>query len=165
MSLLRWLHGLRTPALTRGFAIVELVTVAALVGTMIRIAIPNVHELVLQARAAEVGADVESIRLAAVTYYGDRLAWPADAHTGQVPAELVPYLPEGFDFDGPGYRLDWEHWTVPDGFPGDADSGFLLAVSVVTDDLELGQSVADLLGPSTASWSLGNAYTFVLARY
>jgi hypothetical protein len=129
-----------------------------------RVAVPNVHELVLQARAQEVAGNLEIIHLAAVNYRQDKGAWPSDAYTGQVPTGLQPYLPDGFSFDGEGYRLDWENWLLPDGLPDDPDLGEILAISVVTDEPALGQAVTDLLGGALNHYVLDDRYTFVLVH-
>ena len=148
----------------RGFTMVEVLTVAVVMGTLVRIAIPNFHEILLKARAAEVMGDFEVVRVAVMSYHADHLRWPDDGYTGQVPAGLAEYLPPNFDFDGPGYRLDWENWVLPNGLPRSPGTGVLLGISVVTDDRELGQAVLDLFGGSMASYALGDAYTFIIER-
>ena len=96
---------------------VEVLTVAVVMGTLVRMAMPNFHEVVLRARAAEVAGDFETVRLAVLNYQADHLAWPVDTYAGQIPPGLAEYLPDGFSFDGPGYRLDWENWVLPNGMP------------------------------------------------
>lgn len=148
----------------RGFTMVELLTVAVVMSTLVRMALPNFHDVLLKARAAEVVGDFEVVRVAVLNYHADHLQWPKDGYTGQVPAGLDAYLPEGFRFDRPGYRLDWENWMLPDGLPSDPGSGVLLGISVVTEDMALGQAVLDLLGGGMTAYSLGDAYTFVVER-
>lgn len=143
---------------------VEVVTVAVVMGTLVRIAMPNFHDVLLKARAAEVIGDFETVRVAVFNYHVDHLQWPADAYAGQVPAGLEEYLPEGFDFVRAGYRLDWENWVLPNGLPKDPESGVLLGISIVTEDRALGQAMVDLLGSAMASYTLGDTYTFVVER-
>ena len=147
-----------------GFTMVEVLTVAVVMGTLVRMAIPNFHEVLLKARAAEVLGDFETVRVAVLNYHADHLAWPADGYTGQVPAGLSEYLPANYDFDQAGYRMDWENWVLPDGLPKHPDTGVLLGISIVTDDLELGQAIIDLLGGGMAHYALGTKYTFVVER-
>lgn len=147
-----------------GFTMVEVLTVAVVMGTLVRMAVPNFHEVLLKARAAEVMGDFEVVRVAVLNYNADHLTWPQDGYTGQIPPGLEEYLPENFDFTGPGYRLDWENWVLPNGLPKDPGSGVLLGISVVTEDRELGQAVLDLLGNSMAHYTLGDIYTFVVER-
>lgn len=167
-----WLRGLlgsgRSKAPTGGphggFTMIEVVTVAVVMGTLARIAVPNLHEVLLKARAAEVLGDFETVRVAVESYHADHMAWPDDGYTGQVPDGLAEYLPANFDFDGPGYRLDWENWVLPSGLPNDPGTGILLGISVVTPDRELGQAVLDLLGGAMSSYALDGTYTFVVER-
>lgn len=147
-----------------GFTMVEVLTVAVVMGTLVRIAIPNFHEVLLRARAAEVVGDFETVRVAALNYQADHLQWPEDAYAGQIPAGLDEYLPEGFDFVRAGYRLDWENWALPNGLPQNPGSGVLLGISIVTEDRELGVAVMDFLGSSMAAYELGDTYTFIVER-
>ena len=143
---------------------VEVVTVALIMGTLVRMAMPNFHAVLLKARAAEVLGDFEVVRVAAINYHDKYLRWPQDGYTGQVPTGLDEFLPENFNFNRAGYRLDWENWMLPNGLPQDPQSGVLLGISIVTDDKELGAAVVDLLGGAMAHYSLGSSYTFVVER-
>lgn len=147
-----------------GFTMIEVLTVAVVVSTLARMAVPGFHEVLLKSRAAGVAGDFDVIRLAAAHYQADHFAWPADAYTGQIPGGLEAYLPEGFDFVGPGYRLDWENWILPDGLPKYPDTGVLVGISLVTDDRELGQAVQKFFGTAMAGYTLGNRYTFIVER-
>lgn len=147
-----------------GFTMVEVVTVALIVGTLARMAMPNLHAVLLKSRAAEVAGDFEVVRVAALNYHATYLEWPDDAYTGQIPQGLKPFLPDGFTFDRAGYRLDWENWALPNGLPQNPEAGTLLGVSIVTDDKELGAAVVDLLGGGMAHYILGQSYTFVVER-
>lgn len=150
------------PRRRAGFTLVELLTAVMVMGTLGRIAVPNVHELVLQARAQEIAANLGVLHLAAEEYRRDQGAWPENAWVGQVPEGLEEYLPEGFDLQGEGYRLDWERWRLPDGLPGDPEPGELPAVSVVTGEPALGQAVSELLDGTLPHYALDDRYTFVL---
>jgi hypothetical protein len=143
---------------------VEVATVAVVMGTLVRMALPNFHDVLLKARAAEVAGDFEAVRLAVASYQSDHFQWPADAHTGQIPPGLEAYLPEGYRFDRAGYRIDWENWLLPNGLPSNPEAGVLLGISIVTEDRELGQAVIDLLGGGMANYTLGDKYTFVVER-
>ncbi len=142
----------------------EMVTVALIMGTLARISVPDFHQALLKARAAEVAGDFEVVRVAVLNYHTQHLKWPDDAHTGQIPPGLAEFLPDGFSFNRAGYQLDWENWTLPDGLPQDPGSGVLLGISVVTPDRALGSSVESLLGAARAHYSLGDKYTFVVER-
>ena len=166
MRLPRFLGGPRRPRNSgdarHGFTMVEVLTVAVVVSTLVRMSIPSFHEVLLKARAAEVAGDVEVVRVALASYHADRHGWPADGYTGLIPSGLEPYLPEGFSFVRAGYQLDFESWLLPTGIPPNPGLRGLVGVSVVTEDRALGQAVLDLLGGAMAGYALGDAYTFVI---
>jgi prepilin-type N-terminal cleavage/methylation domain-containing protein len=147
-----------------GFTMVELLTVTAIMGTLVRIAVPDLHKAVVKAEAASVVGDFETVRVAVLNYHADHLQWPADGYSGVVPPGLAPYLPDGFSFVRQGYQLDWENWVLPSGLPQHPDTGVLLGISIVTSNRELGQEVVDLLGGGMAHYTLGDRYTFVVER-
>jgi|AP95_1055475.scaffolds.fasta_scaffold33080_3 hypothetical protein len=147
-----------------GFTMIELLTVAVVMGTLVRIALPNFHEVLVKARAAEVYGDFETVRLAVLNYHAEHLQWPEDVYTGQIPTGLAEFLPDNFDFNRPGYRLDWENWVLPNGLPKHPETGVLLGISIVTEDDELGYAVIDFLGGAMAHYTLGTSYTFVVDR-
>lgn len=146
----------------RGFTMVETLTVAVVMGTLARIATPDFHKVVLRARAADVAADFQTVQLAVLGYRADHAHWPDDSYAGVVPDGLASYLPAGFSFVRQGYRLDWEHWALPNGLPGHPEPGVLVGFSIVTNDRALGRAVVKLLGRSMPHYSLGSRYTFVL---
>ena len=147
-----------------GFTMIEVLTVAVVMGTLVRIALPNVHAALLRARAAEVAGEFETVRLAVLSYQAEHLSWPEDTYVGQVPSGLAEFLPDDFDFRGARYRLDWENWVLPSGLPEHPEIGELLGISVVTEDVELGYAVVDMLGNTMPHYTLGTSYTFVIER-
>ena len=145
----------------QGITLVEVLTVVVALGTLVRLAVPDLQAMFLEARTTEVVRDVEILREAAARYRTDRETWPPDGYTALTPPGLDEYLPDGFDFEGPGYRLDWEHWTLPDGLPGRPDTRVLVGVSVITTDRGLGVAVSDRLGTAGGGYTLGDQYTFL----
>lgn len=147
----------------RGFTIVEILVVMAIVGILAGLAIPNMRTVLMRARATEVAGDFEVVRVAAAQYHADRSSWPSETSLGVVPPELTDYLPPGFTFQGNGYELDYERWDLPSGLPGDPNTRTLIGVSVTTDTEELGNAVAQFLGGSIL-FSVGNTHTVVIDR-
>lgn len=145
----------------KGFSLVELMTVMLITSALVRVAVPNYHNVQLRARAAEVVGDFEAVRHAAFLHLAERYGWPEEEAPGVTPEALRPYLPDGFRFEKEDYRLDWEHWRLPDGLPGNPESGELIGVTLLTEDVELARAVAELLG-NTPRYSVSGTYTFVI---
>jgi type II secretory pathway pseudopilin PulG len=152
------------PSGRTGFTMVELVTVALVMGTLARISVPDVHGALLKGRAAQVIGEFQAVQAAVLDYRSKYGRWPRDSYAGQTPQGLAEFLPPGFSFNGAGYQLDWENWTLPDGLPQSPRPGTLLGISVVTPDRELGTAVTRLLGGTMAHYTLGDKYTFVIER-
>ena len=145
----------------RGFTLVEVLTVMLILSIVMRIAIPRVQEVRVKALAASALGDFRVIERAVQAYLVDNNQPPPDADTGVVPAGLETYL-EGFTFNKPAYRLDWENWVLPGGLPKHPETRVLLGVSISVDDPVLGDAIVQLLGLNRAHYTLGNKYTFIL---
>ena len=152
-----------TPLRRHGFTMVEIMVVVVVASIVTRIAIPNVQEALLHARAVDALGDLRVVELAAREYNADTGGWPAEEAPGQVPAVLVPYLPDGFTFSSEEYDLDWETWALPEGLPSDPDAHQLVGVALVTDREDLGLAVAELMGPN-GWYVLGDHYTRLIDR-
>lgn len=145
-----------------GFTLVEAMTAMLVVSTLARIAVPQMQELTLRARAAEVVGAIRTVEVAVMNHYASDHYWPDDAWPGEVPPELVEELPDGFSFQRGAYELDWENWRLPDGLPRHPQTRVLLGVSVKTDDPDLGNAISDLVGDGRGHFTLDDSYTFVL---
>lgn len=155
--------GPRSDARRGGFTLVELLVVAAVIGILAALAIPNLRTVLLRARATELAGDMEVVRTAALQYNGDNHSWPSEAAAGEIPSGLAPYLPDLYSFDRNGYQLDYENWSLPGGLPGDPGTHTLIGVSVVVGDETLGNALVELLG-SAIIFSVGNTHTVVIDR-
>ncbi|GMR12095.1 MAG: hypothetical protein BMS9Abin29_0282 [Gemmatimonadota bacterium] len=145
----------------RGFTLVEVLTVMLILSIVTRIAIPQMQEVRVRARAAQALGDFRVIELAAQEYLADNNQPPPDADTGVVPPGLETYL-EGFTFEKPAYKLDWENWVLPGGLPKHPETRVLLGVSISIDDPLLGEAIVGLVGINRVHYTLGNKYTFIL---
>ncbi len=140
----------------------EAITVLLLVSIITRIAIPQVQEILIRARATEVRATFSVVAGAANRLSLENIPWPPDVGAGIVPPELRYQLPEGFSFDRDRYQLDWENWVLPEGMPGDPTVRGLIGISITTSDRALGLAIMDLI-PANAKFALGETYTFIFA--
>lgn len=148
---------MNAPRERSGFSLVELLIVVLIIGILASLAIPTYQSMIIRARAAQVAGDLNTIKVAAYNYDADHHEWPAEAATGQIPAGLAPYLPDGFTFVRPYYDLDWEYWVIS----GTATTnGVRVGASVVTDDSRLGAAIVRLLG-GIPHIIVGNRYTFI----
>ena len=154
----------RLDARRGGFSLIELLMAVSIVGILTGIAIPNLRNMTFRARATEVAADVNVVRVATINFNADQNAWPADVASGVVPPELVPYIPDGFFFEGNGYELKYDNLDFPSGLPGDPSTRQLIAVSVEVETDELSNAILELLSSSIII-SVGRNHTFVIDRH
>ena len=145
-----------------GFSLIELLMAVSIIGILAGLAIPNLRNMTWRARATEVAADVEVVRVSTNQFNADEFAWPAEVGQGVVPTGLPPYLPEGFAFQRDGYEIDYDRIS-PVSVPGDPGTTQLIAVTVVIDTDELSNAVIELLGGSII-WSVGRSHTFIIDR-
>jgi len=143
-----------------GFSLVELLVAVSIVGILAGLAIPNMRNVTFRARATSVFGDLNTIRQATLDYNADLNSWPPNEASGDIPAGLVAYLPEGFSFQGDGYELDFENVTLPFGLPGDPSVSRMVGAAVTATDDALSNAVAEVLGGRIIS-SVGNTHTVV----
>lgn len=144
-----------------GFTMIEVLTVLMVMSAVVRIGIPNYQEIRLKAEAIQVVADFHVVRQAVFEYQAENHGWPQDFGPGLVPPELADYL-EGFSFNRGRYQLDWENWALPSGLPSNPDARTILGITIVTQDRALGAALQELLGSTSAHFSLAGNYTFIL---
>lgn len=92
---------------SRGFTMIEMVTVLALLGTLGVIAAPSIRSAVYRADAARVVADIDMVQQAAYEYMEGRTTVPRSRGWGRVPPELESHLPQGFEFTYKDLRYRW----------------------------------------------------------
>jgi prepilin-type N-terminal cleavage/methylation domain-containing protein len=142
-----------------GFTIIELLAVMIVIGLLAGIALLKYIDLRHRARAVQVAADLESVRLAAYGAWYEHNTWPNEAASGQVPADLVPYLPQNFSFVNPEYTLDWENFAPPGGGPS---AGMQIGVMITASSPRLQAALEQTLGNKLPFVSVGGTLTFII---
>ena len=142
-----------------GFTIIELMMVMIVMGLLASIAVLKYIDLRHLARAVQVTADLETVRLAAYGAWSERNTWPNEAGPGQVPADLVPYLPQSFSFVNPEYTLDWENFAPPGGGPS---GGMQIGVVVTASTPQLQKALEHTLGNKLPFISVNGTLTFII---
>lgn len=145
---------------SRGFTLLELLVALSVLGVIWVFAIPVYASFVRNTRAAQAVADLYAVRTAAFLYYGDNSRWPAETPTGDVPPELVPYLPKSFSFRRANYTLDYDNWGTGKGRLGRYyGHGIAVGITVQSPDSKLCPTVRGVLGHAMFVETRSNRYT------
>ena len=130
----------------KGFSLIELLMVVVILGILANFAIPMISDAKYKAQAAQVIADVNVIRVAAITHFADAGGYPRNTGWGSVPPDLIPSLPEGFSFQRGEVTYRWRYYK-----PGRSDGGMLQGILAGSDGmcalLVKSQEEKLLLGP------------------
>jgi len=97
----------------RGFTLVEVLIVVAIIGILSNIAIPQVQEALWRARAASIVSDYMLVRKAALEFYRDNNRMPKNGTVNKPAVELDPYLKGKVDWIHPNPWVGayvWENW-------------------------------------------------------
>lgn len=96
----------------RGFTLVELLVVIAVIGLISSVAIVATNSSRNQARYARIIADMAQIGKAAELYYQTSASgYPADLSPGVMPSEFAPYLAKWPTPPCSGWLYDWQNWS------------------------------------------------------
>jgi prepilin-type N-terminal cleavage/methylation domain-containing protein len=134
----------------RGFTIIEMLTVVAIIGILVNIAVPATLEVRRRAEAAQVIGDYSVIRTAAYDRFAQVGSYPSNGSWGAVPAALVSSLPRGFAFRRGSLTYRWRRWSLPNGLPGNARPAVLLGLEVRTTDAKLMKAIRSAYRGRTA---------------
>ena len=131
-----------------------------IVGILATVAVPKYIDLKRRANTTRVIGDIETVRVAVMSFFADSAYFPKEAGPGATPKNLQKYLPVGFQFTRSQWTLDYENWDV--GAQGFAIGNQLIGVSVTTQDPELGETTSRMLG-NAPQFSAGNSVTFLIS--
>lgn len=142
----------------RGFSLIELMTVMAVIGLLAALGIPRYREMKRRAFSANVASDFNTVRVAAYNYFADHATYPPDGAPGIAPAALVPYLPQNFEFGNAIYTLDYDVWPSPLN-----PTQMVIGVTVTSRDQELVNMIARNIRAGGMGLNVGNGYTYIFA--
>ena len=69
----------------RGFSLIELMTVMAVIGLLAALGIPRYRDMKRRAFYANVVSDFNTVRVAAYNYFADNATYPPDGGSGAPP--------------------------------------------------------------------------------
>ena len=129
-----------------GFSLIEVLLVSAIVGILANIAVPQVRSVLRKAQAASIVAEVTGAERAAWAFSNDYGRFPEETAAGSAPAGFSDYVGSGFPWrTGPGgVTYDWQNWATEDDTPLYPDTNVLYGISVLSDDIELLDTVDEL---------------------
>jgi len=142
----------------RGFSLIELMTVMAVIGLLAALGIPRYRDMKRRAYSANVLSDFNTVRVAAYNYFADNSTYPPDGSMGSPPPSLVTYLPQGFRFTNENYTLDYDVWPSPLN-----PTQLVVGVTVISDDQELVNMIARNVQAGGLGLNIGNGYTYIFA--
>jgi prepilin-type N-terminal cleavage/methylation domain-containing protein len=140
---------------SRGFTMIELLTVILVLALLSSIALLKYLDLRNTARAAQVAGDFRTVMVAAYNYYADNNDWPPDGAAGATPPALASYLPGGFQFTRPEYVLDYDNFGVGGG-------NYIVGVTVSSSSADLMAKLIRNLGTRYPYFSAGGTLTYII---
>lgn len=140
----------------RGFTFIELLVVLVVLGILSGIAVLRYIDLRNEAFSSQVAGELHAVRVGAYNYWADRETWPAEVGAGQVPPELVPYLPGGFSFAAAKYTLDWEHL-------GGGGEPPTIAIAISSSNPDFMRKLIQRLGRQTPFVAVGGTLTYIIS--
>lgn len=153
--------------------------VVTILGVLSSIAVPKYQTFRTRATATQIMGDMEAIRAAATSFYVDSEYYPAEAKKGEIPPNLLPYLPSGFKMKKALWEIDYDNVMVVDtvykitgGGSKKKGKGWTVTKSTLvksqtisltftTNDKQLGRTALALLS-NNPTFTVGNKYSMVV---
>jgi prepilin-type N-terminal cleavage/methylation domain-containing protein len=149
----------------RGFTLLELLIVVAILGILANLAIPALRYALLRARAVAIVGDFHVIEVAAHRYYIDTGDFPPNGAVGKEPKVLRPYLNGKINWDKgiAVYQLSWENWTKPNSTKcKHPKANVKYGISIISTDTDL-VAMLSQVSPKPFVYSLADRYTYVIS--
>lgn len=145
----------------RVFRWIEVVSVLAIIGSVIALAVPKSGEIERARTGQQLLADVEVVRKAVYRFYSDSAYFPVQVAGRQAPEGLTAYLPRGFSLRTPYGSLDYRNWpmTIRDTTAAISASN-VVGVTVTVHDPRIGAAAA-ARARDVAKFAVGNRHTFL----
>lgn len=134
----------------RGFSLVELSMVFLIVTILLNIAYPFAIDARRKASAARVIGDFKAIQTAVLGHFVETRHIPPSEEWGEIPPDLVSYLPAGFEFASGDVQYRWRRWSRADGTPRFKSQQVLMGLQVTASDLRLLKAIRGLYPGSIA---------------
>lgn len=148
----------------RGFTLVEVLIVVAIIGILANIAISQVQEALWRARAASIVSDFVLVRKAALEFYRDNNRMPKNGTVAKPATELDPYLEGKVKWIAPNRWVGayvWENW---EGKKHAERTGILYGFSLKQPNPGLVEAIARIYdGPFYET--VYQKYTFPITAY
>jgi len=149
----------------RGFTLLEVLIVVALIGILVNLAVPAMRKARYRAMAATVVADFRMVERATLQYASDASRYPKDTYPGEVVPELVPYLKSAIPWAGRWDKkiaYDFDNWIRPDGTAMYPACNIATGISIQTKDMDLVAEVNKILKPGLVPCVWGT-YTYPIS--
>jgi len=111
MALIVLYKAIMNPISKRGFTLVEIMIVVAIIGLLAALGIPSMLHSRIKARATRFANDIQRAGHAFVQYSFDNGSYPLDKNPAQMPDGMAPYLTKfsWFDPTAIGGQWDWDY--------------------------------------------------------